>query len=136
MKATDMRDVALNKLKEIDKELDRADKVLRPERQKIIKVINSLGINEPKPKKVTRIKENATVADLSEQDRNIAIQMCQYIESNANVTARDLMKHCQISADNDHIVYTIVKWLCSSGYCARNTNNEIIPGPEWNKRPI
>lgn len=136
MHPTAMRDRILDRIKEIDEKIEQADK-LRPERQKMMKILQGLGFELPKVKRAVPIKDETAIQDLDNADLSIAIKICEHVAKAGPSTASALMKACRIGIDDGHQVYNIIKWLCANGYCSRNTEgNQVIKGPNWKDRPV
>lgn len=135
MKPADIKDQAIGRMKEIDTKIAEAD-VLRQERQIMMGVVKIMGGDAPKPKRAAPIKDEISAQELESDYLNFAIKICNYIAENKAATARELMKICGISVENDHQAYNTIKWLCANGICSRNDSHEIVIGPAWSDRPI
>lgn len=127
---------ALNKIREIDVIILAADK-LRHERAQMLEVIKSFGFETPKPARrvVPTLNENSTQDDLDAKSLNNVIKICNHLEINSSSSIRELMTVLSLTPQNDVDLYTVIKWLCSAGICARTSDRTVIQGPNWNNRP-
>lgn len=135
MKPAEIKDQAIFRMKEIDSVLAEAD-ALRQERQIMMGVVKIMGGDVPKPKRAAPIKDEISAQELEPDYFNFAIKICDHIAEKHSATARELMKVCGISVENDHQAYNTIKWLCANGICTRNENHEIVMGPAWSDRPV
>lgn len=135
-----IKQVALDKIKEIDEALLEADK-LRRVRSSMVLVIKSFGFDMPKnTRKVAPILSEETTEDqLDAATLQYAIKVCDYLEEHEDrdaITPRELMDEFGVTADKDFEVYTVIKWLSVTGICARDKRGALIKGPRWSNRPI
>ncbi len=133
----EIKQKALERIQEIDNVLLEADK-LRPEKSNMIKVIKSFGYDLPKEGKrvIPIINEESTEDDLDERTLGNIIKVCRYLENHSSATIRELMGTCGITHESDVEIYSVVKWLCSSGIVVRTEpDRDVAKGPNWSARP-
>ncbi|HLG28108.1 MAG TPA: hypothetical protein VI423_10015 [Paenisporosarcina sp.] len=132
-----IRQRALDAIQEIDVKLLEADK-LRPLRANMVAVIRSFGFDAPKAARrvVPILNEESTQDDLDAKTFGHVLRVCQFLEQHNVASVRDLMTECSIIPQNDVEIYSVIKWLCASGVCARrDTDHAVIRGPNWDGRP-
>lgn len=114
---------------------------LRPKKATLIAVLRAFGAELPGKtiKKIEPIiSDNTSSSDLNEHQKELVIDFCNILESKLNnkisVSARDMMEALNISIENDHVIYSMIKWLGMEGIIKRQ-DGFIIQGDKWNSRP-
>lgn len=130
----DICSFAKKKIEENQKKIAEAD-LARVEIANLHAVLKNFGVNVPKPvRKISVIKENATLSDLQPKTKELAINVCNYIENKPSVRLRELMREVG-DIKSDYEVNDVVKWLGMNGIISRTEDRSIVKGPNWDERP-
>lgn len=129
---------ALERIKEIDSVIAEADR-LRPEKANLMGVLKALNYESPRPSRRAPafiIHEETTQDDLSPEDLERCLTICDLLEEKGQFFPRDAMLACGISVENDALVNSLIKWLFQGGVISRSTTDgAIIKGVKWSNRP-
>jgi len=130
-----IKKIAEKKINEINSNIEQ----LLANKTSLIAVIKSFGLesfsSNPVKRKTCLLTENTKAEELDEKQNLYAVQICNYIEKNKTATPRQLMDYCNITADKDFEIYSIIKWLGITGICERDENNKLIKSLNWENRP-
>lgn len=131
----EMRSRAEKEINEIEEEL-RKISALRERQKNLRAVIKNLGgFNRARPEKVMDF--TTPEKDLSPEFRSLCVKICEEVEKSVpqGVPASRVIH--EITTVKEHKSgYSAVKWLGTRGIIKRDENRLIIPGPQWEDRPI
>lgn len=140
----DMVGEAQKELDEIEDALREHDRIaasFRPRKKVLMEILKGFGADPKASRKISPpIPEDSKPEDLTEEMKNLLIQVCEFLEprfeNNETTLPRDIFEGLNISMENDFYVYSAIQWLGSQKIIQRGNNGkDLVPGSNWQDRP-